>query len=304
MATTILGEHRAKGVRWSEKRTLVLMLLPCVIILLLTTVTPLFHLLYTSTYDWNLTKPFAKAYYGLGNYREMLDDAKFYDSIWVALVFVFEAVAIQIFLGLMLAELLAVEFTGKNLLRTLLIFPMVIPPVVAAVLWRIMYNPRAGLFNYFTRFIGIDVAMLASAQTALHAIVIIEVWQYTPFVLLMFMAAYALIPVELYEAAEIDGAGWWGKFRHITLPAIRSMIMVAILFRVIGAIKVFPTIFMTTHGGPGTVTTTVNFYTYLTAFEQANVGYSSAMGVFMFVLVIVTISAIRGIARAMGLSAS
>ena len=133
---------------------------------------------------------------------------------------------------------------------------------------------------------------------------IVEVWQYTPFVLLMFMAAYSIIPEELYEAADIDGAGWWGKFRYITLPAIRPMIMVAVLFRVIGTIKVFPTIFITTHGGPGTSTTTVNFYTYIKAFEQANVGYSSAVGVFMFVMVIATILVIRYMAKYLGGSAN
>jgi len=293
-----------EGMLRSENRTLVIMVLPCIIVLFLTTVAPLFHLLITSTYDWNLTKPFAKEFYGFGNYLEMFTDDEFYDSVWVALQLIFESVFLQILLGIALAELLAVEFRGKNLLRTLFIFPMVIPPVVAAVLWRIMYNPRAGLFSYFLGLLGIDVAMLGSSQTALHAVVIVEIWQHTPFVLLMFMAAYSVIPEELYEAADIDGAGWWGKFRYITLPAIRPMIMVAVLFRVIGTIKVFPSIFIMTHGGPGTSTTTVNFYTYIKAFEQANVGYSSAVGVFMFVMVIVTILVIRHMAKYLGGSAN
>jgi len=289
-----------EGMQRSENRTLVLMLLPCVVVLFLTTVAPLIHLIYTSTLDWNLTKPYAKEFYGFGNYVWMFDDDEFYDSVRVALQLIFESVFIQIVLGIALAELLAVKFRGKNLLRTLFIFPMVIPPVVAAVLWRIMYNPRAGLFSFFMGLLGLDVAMLGSARTALHAIVIVEVWQYTPFVLLMFMAAYSVIPEELYEAADIDGAGWWGKFRYITLPAIRPMIVVAVLFRVIGTIKVFPTIFIATHGGPGTSTTTVNFYTYIKAFEQADVGYSSAGCVFKFVMVIVTIMVIRYMAKFLG----
>ena len=289
-----------EGMQRSENRTLILMLVPCVVILFLTTVAPLMHLLYTSTLDWNLTKPFAKGFYGFGNYVWMFTDDEFYDAVGVALQLIFESVFLQIVLGIALAELLAVDFKGKNLLRTLFIFPMVIPPVVAAVLWRIMYNPRAGLFSYFLGLLGLDVAMLGSAQTALHAIVIVEVWQYTPFVLLMFMAAYSVIPEELYEAADIDGAGWWGEFRYITLPAIRPMIIVAVLFRVIGTIKVFPTILITTHGGPGTSTTTVNFYTYIKAFEQAEVGYSSAVGVFMFVMVIATIMVIRYMAKFLG----
>ena len=244
------------------------MLAPSIAILSIIIVVPLLYLFYNSLFDYQLFKPYARSFIGMRNFiRAFTEDDRFMNSVKVTLYLIAMAVALQTLVALLLAEVLQSVRKLKETLRTVLIIPMVIPPFVAGIVWRMMLHPNAGLINYFLSFLGIDHPWLADPKTALFAIVVIDTWQWTPFLLLIFLAGYAAIPAGLYEAAEVDGAGRWGKFMHITLPLLLKVILVGIIFRTVGILQTFSTLFVTTEGGPGYATEILNYYSYVTAFN-------------------------------------
>ena len=274
-----------------EKYTLQLMLLPSILVLCLIIVIPLIYMVHKSFYDFFLYKPFDSSFIGLGNYvRAFLHDDRFYNSLWVSFLMISGCIFLQTIVGLILAESLNALKRFKETFRTVLIIPMVIPPMVSAMVWRMMYHPSSGIINYFLSFIGLDHPWLADPKTALLAIIIIDTWQWTPFLLLIFLAGYATIPNELYESAQVDGAGRWNQFRHITLPLLTPVILIGIIYRIFGVMQTFSTIFITTEGGPVNATETLNYYTYVTAFNFTDIGYASALGVvlLMFAMILAT----------------
>ena len=171
-------------------------------------------------------------------------------------------------------------------MRSLMILPMVVTPVVTGLTWRIMYNPTFGLINYFLGMFGFEPrAWVDKASTALPALIIADVWQWTPFMFLMIYAGMQSLPDEPFEAARVDGATGWQSFRFLTLPMLSQVILVAILLRTIESIKTFDIIFALTRGGPGTATQTLNIYTFALAFEWLKPGYAAAIAVIILVLV-------------------
>jgi multiple sugar transport system permease protein len=282
------------------ERTYLWMLLPAVVLLALTVVVPLGLLLRNSLYHWQFSKPWLTGFIGLENYREMLQDARFGASIWRAFVFIASTVAAEVGLALALAELLSARVRGMSLVKSSFLLPMVLPPIVVGIMWRIMYHPSLGIVNYFLRLIGLDRAWLAEPNLALFSLVAVDVWQWTPFLLLMFLAGYAAIPQELYEAAHVDGANRWHRFRDVTLPLLRALIVVGVLFRTVDGMKIFPTIHIMTEGGPGEATEVMNYYAYKIAFAYSNVGYSSALSFVMFLIAIVVSVGLIRAARRLG----
>ncbi len=232
---------------------------------------------------------------GLANYVALAArDPFFWQSALKSIAYTASALGVELTLGTLLALLYWRSFPGARLFRTLTIVPMTLPPVVVGLSWRILFDPDLGLLNQMLRAVGIEgPAWVADPRTALGSLVLVDVWQWTPFMMLTIGAGLAGLPAEPMEAAALDGAGRLKTFFWITLPMLREVVVTAALFRTIDLFKAFDTLQLITGGGPGTSTETLHLYAYR-VFQQFNIGYASAIAV---VLVAVTIAATNAMAR-------
>lgn len=276
-----------QGINRLKKRERVLkwMLLPCMTVLALIVLVPLLNLIYFSFFNYELSNPAGRSFIGLSNYLKAFSDKEFWHSVKVTVLYIFGALLLELPVALVLIEVLFYIKKGSGILKAFLMPPMVMPPIVAGVMWRIIFHPTTGLMNYLLSFIGIQHPWLADPKTTLLSLVFVDFWQNTPFLTLILLAGRASISTDMYEAGMIDRANGFQMFRYITLPLLRGSLMLGVLFRIIDCIKVFPTIHIMTAGGPGNVTTTINYYTYNMAFTYTDIGYSSALG---FLLLIFT----------------
>jgi multiple sugar transport system permease protein len=242
-----------------------------------------------STYGWFIGRP--PTFIGLENFSEALGDWRFWNSLRNTFYFTLLAVPIQLVLGLGIAVLFNREFPGKGLVRTVILLPMVATPVAIALIWALMFNPSLGVLNYFLESLGLPRSLwVADASLAIPSLVMVDVWEWTPMVALILLAALHGIPGEFYEAARIDGANGWQTFWFVTLPTIRSAIVVALILRSIDALKTFDIIYVITSGGPGTASETLNVYAFKAGFEFFRAGYSASLLIFlMFVVLAVAI---------------
>ena len=193
---------------------------------------------------------------------------------------------LQILLGLGGALLLHGSSRFLTSIRSLFIIPMVLPPIVVAIIWKVLFTPDISLLNWLLGLAGLpQPAWLTDPRLALAALVIADVWEWFPFSLLMLLAALQMMPEEPLQAARIDGAGPWQVFRHVVLPLLRPVLVVTVLFRLIESVKAFPLIFVMTGGGPGTVTEATNYYAYLQGFNYSLVGFSASISVAVLVAI-------------------
>ncbi len=224
---------------------------------------------------------------GIDNYLRIGGDARFFDALGRTAAFTIAAVGIEVVLGVAIAVLLHREFFARGLMRTLLLLPMVATPVAIALVWRLMYEPNAGVLNDLLAAVGIPANdFIASSEAVLRWLIVVDVWEWTPLVALIVAASLAAQPTDMYEAAAVDGASAWQVFWRITLPAIRPAIVIAAVFRMIDALKTFDIIWVMTQGGPGFASETLNIYIYKQTFEAQNLGYSAAMLNVFFVIVV------------------
>jgi len=267
------------------QNTYKLMLLPCLLILAIIVIAPIINLVYFSFQQYELSNPSNTHFNGLFNYIQAFKDELFIKSIGVTGLYIIGVLLIEVPLALILMELLNSLGRLGSFLRVLFLPPMIIAPIVAGVIWRILYHPTSGMINYFLSiFFNIKHGWLADPSTALLSLVIVDVWMYTPFLLFIFLAGRAAISEHIYEASMIDGANRFQIFRNVTLPLINKQLMVGVLFRVIDSIRIFPTIHIMTAGGPSNSTQTINYYTYRVAFQYTDIGYSSALGFLLLVM--------------------
>ena len=272
---------------------------PTILVLLLLTVLPVLFTLYLSTSSLSFASPRPERFIGLRNYSRLLDDVRFLQSIPVSLLFIVAPVALQLILGFFVAVIMNERLPGMKWLRYVLVAPMVIPPIVTGLTWRVLFTPKLGSVNYLLSFFGLDgPSWLTDANWALVAIVIIAVWGWTPFVALMFLAAMQSFPKELYEAAVIDGATWVQSVRHVTVPLLKPTVTFIGILRTMEALGIFPIIYIVTAGGPAAATETVNFYAYVSGFSYLKVGYASAIiVVFFFMLLLILAPTMRFLLR-------
>lgn len=235
----------------------------------------------------------------LANFTRLVQDGVFATAAAQTVVFTAIALAMEFVLGLALALLIDSLVRARSLFRAAVLVPMLLPPVVAAVAWRLIYNPQFGVLNGTLRRIGVNTAALTwtnGEHSALLSVILVDVWEWTPFIFLLLSAGLQAIPQEALEAARIDGASYWQSLRDVTLPLLTPAIVLALLLRAMDLVRIFDQIFILTQGGPGTATETVSLYIYRTAFRFSNFGYAAAMS---FVLLIATILFSRGLMRAM-----
>jgi multiple sugar transport system permease protein len=226
---------------------------------------------------------------GVENYQELLHDSVARHSFWVTVVFVSVTTFCEVFLGLLLALLINHRFPGRGSLRACVLVPWAIPTVVSAQMWRFLFNDSYGLINYtiFGNEVSHYVAWLAKPGTALFTIILADVWKTTSFAALLILAGLQIIPDELYEAARVDGAGVWKRFRHITWPLVRPALLIALLFRTIDAFRVFDLAFVMTQGGPADATNVLQLYGYKKMFVEGWMGYGSAISVGVFIIILI-----------------
>jgi multiple sugar transport system permease protein len=226
--------------------------------------------------------------WGLANFTRLASDGFFLTAMAHTFVYAVAALTCEFLLGLGLALLLNKQIRGRGLFRAALLVPMMLPAVVAGVVWRLLLNPNFGAINGTLRQIGIDTENLtwtASPRLAMLSVIAVDVWQWTPFVFLVLLAGLQAIPQEPYEAALIDGSSRWQTFRHVTLPLLKPAILIVLLLRTMDLLRVFDQIFILTEGGPGFATETISLYIYRTAFRFFDFGYAAAMS---FVLLALT----------------
>lgn len=212
------------------------------------------------------------------NFQDLVDDDIFRTALWNTLVFAVVAVTIEIVLGLTLAILVASVSRFKGLVRTVLIVPILMPPVAIGSMWKLMYSLDFGVLNQIVTSFGLQpVNWLGSTSLALFSIIIVDVWHWTPFVFLILFAAVEGLPKEVIEAARIDGARNRELVFKIIIPLMKPALAVAVLFRIILAFKVFDEVFLLTSGGPGTSTEVVSLHLYKVFFEQNQMGYGALL---------------------------
>ena len=233
----------------------------------------------------------------LHNFTRMASDRMLGEALFHTALFVGVALALELTCGLLLAVLVDSVRRGRGFLRTAIMVPMLLPPVVAAVVWRLIYNPQFGLLNGSVRALGGNPSGLTWTNGeggALWSVIAVDVWEWTPFVFLLISAALQSLPLEALEAARVDGASKWRIFVDIELPLLKPVLVLAALLRGMDLIRVFDQVFILTQGGPGFATETISLYIYRTAFRFFDFGYAAAMS--LLLLVIATVLA-RGLAR-------
>jgi multiple sugar transport system permease protein len=261
---------------------------PAMLIIFAVILFPWGFTVFLSTHDWPIVG--SRNYVGLGNFRQLLHDTRFIEAIGRTFYFTFLAILLPVVLGVAAAVVFHREFPFRGLLRTLFMLPMMATPVAIALVWTMMYHPQLGVLNYLLSLVGIPPQLwIFSPDSVIPSLVLVEVWQWTPLVMLIVLGGLASLPTEPYESALIDGASEWQMFRHITWPLVLPFVMVAVVIRAIDAIKAFDTIFVMTQGGPGTASETINIFLYLQAFAFYNIGYASAVVVVFFVIIIVLV---------------
>ncbi|MBA3517635.1 MAG: sugar ABC transporter permease [Rhizobiales bacterium] len=275
-----------------------LLLAPSILIVLVVLVYPIWDGLRASTKLYRYGRPLRDI--GFDNYLRLWGDEQFLNSLWVTVRFVGLAVAIEAVLGLALALFCLREFRGIRLLRTVLIVPMVITPVVVAIVFRLIYASDAGMLTALSESLGGQPFQILGHPTrAFFGLVALDVWEWTPLMFLILLAGLQSLPIEPLEAARVDGAGPWRTFVDHTLPMLRPVLAIAIVLRTIEAFGTFDQVFVLTRGGPGEATRLLSIFGYETAFKFQQTGYAAALFATMGLIVLaIVIAAVRLLRRA------
>jgi multiple sugar transport system permease protein len=265
---------------------------PSIFLLLLIGVFPLVYLLVVSFQGITMTNNDA-SFHGLRNFAALFNDLRLWESIGHTLLFTAIALPIELLLGLLMAQLFIEHLPGRQVFVALLVLPVVVSPIVAGATWSLMFDNRFGPINQVISWIaGKEMTLLwtINPQLVYPAILAAEVWQWTPFMFLLLLAALAAVDKSQLEAAAIDGAGWWRTFFRIVLPAIWPVMAVAILIRGLDLFRLFDIVWALTKGGPGTMTETLSIFTYVKGFQQFETSYTAAVALLVIVLLTVLLT--------------
>jgi multiple sugar transport system permease protein len=269
----------AASVRASDRRFGLLLVAPSVLILLLIGIFPLVYTLVVSFQQISMLEV-DTSFAGLVNFRQLLSDERLRDSLLHTAVIFALALPLELVLGLLMAQLFLEDMPGRQVFIAILVLPTVIAPLIAGAVWRLMFDHRYGPINQFVSWVWGEPATLlwtVNPNLVYPAILIAEIWQWTPFMFLILLAALSNVDRSLTEAAEIDGANVWLTFRRIVLPAIWPVMAIAILIRSLDLVRIFDVVWALTAGGPGTMTETIAIYTYVQGFRQFETSYTGAI---------------------------
>jgi len=299
---TISHQHQQNSIRaWLKKLEPAFYISPAFIVLIVILVYPLGYSFWLSFHKWTLrTFKTEIPFIGFQNYSDLFANQEFLSSLKITVTFVIAALIIEFSLGMFLALLLNHELKGKGIIRSVILLPMMCTNVVIGLTWRLLFNYEYGIINYYLSTINFPrIEWLSSPDVALISVIIVDVWNTTSFVTLMLLAGLQSMPEEPFEAARIDGASSLQTFLYLTLPLLKSTILVALLWRVIDTFRIFDVVYLLTAGGPARVTETVSIYIYKYGFQSFNLGYASAASYFMIVILLASAGFL---ARALGRS--
>lgn len=265
-----------------------LMSSPAMLVLTVLSLFPLGFVIYYSMTDYYYLSSGSPAWIGLKNFTDLFADQYFRQALWNTIRFTVLAVILEVLVGLGMAVLINNVKRHQKLLRTVTLLPDLLPPVTVALMWQIMFSNNSGLFNNILSIFGLTpVNWLQDVGTAFYCILIIDIWQYAPFLFLLLYAALQSVPQDQYEAASIDGANAWQKFTRISLPSISKNIIMVVLLRVIDTFRLFDKVNILTKGGPANSTATITQYIYQYVVKRSQVGYGSAATVVMTIIVLI-----------------
>jgi len=280
-----------KSGKWdlSERALVNLFIWPTLILLIVINIFPLFYSVFLSFTKYSVIGNQLPVWVGFDNFKNLLSNEQVWNYFAITGKYAISSVILQTVIGFSLAMLLREKFFGSGIITTLILIPMMLSPVVVGLFWKLMFNPGYGIFNYLISWLGVPLTTdwLAKSDLALWAIVIVDVWMWSPFVMLLVLSGLSAIPAYLYEAAAIDRASSWFQFWRITLPQVAPLVMIAVLFRTIEAFKSFDLVMGLTGGGPGASTRVISVDIYTRAFlGQFKTGEASALAVIVLVVII------------------
>ncbi len=272
---------------------------PAVILLIVGLIIPVLYAAYLSFFNWDMGTPWETAkFLGLDNYRRMLTDVGVRKSVWVTLRYTFWTTTLEMLLGIALALALEKPIKGASVFRTIFILPLMVSPIVVGLIWKYMLDARTGVINYYIEAIGkaipflqnfgfVRQAYLGDPHLALPALIVTDIWQWTPFIFIIILAGLQALPHEIMEAAYIDGANWWQTTLRVKLPMMLPLIIVTLLMRIIDVFRALEVIFIMTFGGPGRSTEVLSLKIYKTAFTAQDLGYASVISVILIAITLV-----------------
>jgi multiple sugar transport system permease protein len=268
-----------------RKRLAYVLLAPAVIAAAVLTLYPTVYMVYISFHRWSIMPTLPRPFVGFAQYAEILKGPQFWNSLRVTVIFVIAAVSIEMTLGFFAALLLHGEHRGVRLFRVPFLIPAIIAPVVVGLIWRFMFSADLGILNYFTGLLGIPkIPWLGHPTYALFSIILVDVWQWTPFTTLILLAGLDSLPNEPFEAAYVEGATRWQTIRHLTIPMLLPVFTVALMFRTLDAFKMFDIVYIVTRGGPANATYVLSYNIWRKGFLENRLGAAAALSVIMVIL--------------------
>jgi multiple sugar transport system permease protein len=288
-----LGEKLRKTYLTKEERFGIFLVTPALTILALVYIYPLIYNIDLSFSRWDLAAGTPKQYVGFQNYQELFSNETFLKVLYNTLFFTLVSVPLEFVLGLILALILNQKVRGKNAIMTIISLPMMIAPVIAALTWRWVYAYDYGVLNFLLdKLFGIEpILWISDKNIAMYSVIIADVWITTPFMMLIIYAGLQMIPTELYEAAKVDGASTWQMFRHVTLPSMKNVLLVALMIRTIDAFtKLFDVVYVITGGGPAYATEVLPTYAYKVGLKFFRLGRGAAISLITMLVAAIIIT--------------
>ena len=285
MTTTAASPAVPAGFLARRRRSYYYFIVPALVVVGAVIIFPWLFTVWMSAFDWTIGS--VPHYVGLDNYKGLITNQRFIESIVHTFYFTLLAVVVPLILGTVAALVFHREFPLRGFLRAVFTMPMMATPVAVALVWTMMFHPQQGVLNYLLSLAGLPPSLWVYSPTlVIPSLVLVEIWHWTPLVMLIVLGGLAALPTEPYESARLDGASEWQLFRYITLPLVAPFLVVAAVIRTIDALKAFDTIYVISQGGPGTASETINIYLYLQAFAFYNVGNASAVVVVFFAIIL------------------
>jgi multiple sugar transport system permease protein len=286
-AVEAAGTRRvAPGTPWSERYFRYLLVAPATLVILLVGLFPFVYTLLVSFQNITMLEE-DTSFQGFANYARLLADTRFWEAIGHTLVFLAVALPAELVLGFFLALLFLEKMPGRQVFIALIVLPVVVSPIVAGATWRLLFDNRFGPINQILSWIAgepVTILWIVNPAFVYPAILMAEIWQWTPFMFLLLWAALNEVDKSQLESAEIDGASFWQRLWWVVLPAIRPVVIIALLIRGLDLFRLFDVVWGLTRGGPGTMTETISIYTYVVGFQQFETSYAAAMALVIIVL--------------------
>jgi multiple sugar transport system permease protein len=279
-------------------------LMPTILLILALSIFPLFFSLILTFMSWDLSRlQGGIQFVGLGNFATLISDARFWNTAKVTVIFVIGSVGLQFCVGLGIASLLNQEIRFRRFFRVAFLVPMMMTPAAVGYIGRMLFNEGQGPINDIIKHLGGPVIpWLSNSMMALPSLILLDTWEWAPFMIIVLLAGLQSLPPEVFESARVDGAGEWSIFRHITFPMLAPVSITVILIRALEAFKLFDITMVMTGGGPGTATETVTMYAYIVGMKNGNLGYASAIAYSLLIMVIlfstIFLNSLRGHAAA------